>query len=371
MKTIKLYLLLIAVAVIGISCSEDNEHSGLNGTLKLSGTVMAPNNLFPISRAHIKVSKDGTALTEATADALGSFTITNLPSGMLSVELSKGKFKREIMLDLESDYELQPLERNLDVFPNIAVVTGNYDQIEEILMNIGVVDPDTGAPAFDIVAGTPSDGRQSDSHGGKSTVARSAALPPNTTFNFNTLIHDSALLAQYDIIFLNCGGKEDYANDPVALQNLKTYIENGGIVYATDWMFKYVRGMFDESDYLHFALPEKTGSSLSSNCTIENSDLVARLENQGVTVTPAIPVNGFLGSWQMVDNFNTENVTSWLIADSVTYAGITLPGKSLAFTFQYGDGGVFYSSFHTHGNDAAEAAITQLMYYFIFELSGL
>lgn len=370
MKNIKLYLLVFAVAVMSTSCSEDNDHSG-SGTLKLSGTVMAPNNLFPISRAHIKVSKDGNVVAEQTADALGQFTVDHLPSGNLAVELSKGKFKRQITIDLEADYELQPLERNLDVFPNIAVVTGNYDQIEEILMNIGVVDPDSGAPAFDIVAGTPSDGRQSDPHGGKSTVARSAALPPNTTFNFNTLIHDSALLAQYDIIFLNCGGKEDYASDPVALQNLKTYIENGGIVYATDWMFKYVRGMFDESDYLHFALPEKSGSSLSSNCEIQNSDLVTWLEGQGITVTASITVNGFLGSWQMVDNFNTTNVTSWLVADSVTYAGATLPGKSLAFTFQYGQGGVFYSSFHTHGNDAAEAAITQMMYYFIFELSGL
>ncbi|HEY0091524.1 MAG TPA: hypothetical protein VGB43_03465, partial [Flavobacterium sp.] len=196
------------------------------------------------------------------------------------------------------------------------------------------------------------------------------SLPANVPFNFNDLLHDTTLLAEYDIIFLNCGGKEEFASDPIAITNLKMFIENGGIVYATDFMYKYVQAMFP-NDYLQFAQPEKAGYSETATVQINNTDLETWLTNQGIPGMPTMQIDGFLNGWQMVSTFNSANVNNWLIADNVIYSGSQYTNQSLAFTFDYGQGGVFYSSFHTHGNTSSEEAIVQMMNYFIFELSGL
>src|SRR6476620_3761037 len=151
MKNIKL-LLLMAFSFAVFSCSNDddnNNNGNTTGDLKLSGKVMSPNNQFPISRATIKVLKNGEVIKQQTADATGNFVIDNLPAGPMTVELSKGKFKRELSVNLQSDYELPMSSRNLVIFPKMAVVTGDYDEIEEVLVAMGVVDSLTQAPAFD------------------------------------------------------------------------------------------------------------------------------------------------------------------------------------------------------------------------------
>ncbi|RZJ31584.1 MAG: carboxypeptidase regulatory-like domain-containing protein [Flavobacterium sp.] len=363
-------LLVMVFAVILFSCSKDDDHNSGNGVLKISGKVMSPNNQFPIPRAKIRVYSGNDMIAEQTTDALGAFTVEHLPEANLRVELSKGKFTREVMVDLHSDYELQSTERNLDTFPHMLVVTGNYDAIEDILVNIGIVD-DLGAPAFDVVNGIY--GRygsnpEAGSHG--NSVSRTSSVPVNATFSLSQLLHDPALLATYDIIFFNCGGQYSQTTDPQAMANLKSFIENGGIVYATDWSFKYLQAMFP-TDYLTFATPEKGGDSMSATVAISNPDLTTWMEAQGITVTPTVEINGFLPAWQMVGSFNDANVDDWVVANEVTYDNVMINNKALAFTYSYGCGGVFYSSFHTHGNNNSEATIEQMMDYFIFELSGL
>lgn len=362
-----------------LSCSKDDSSTqdSTEGILKISGKVMAPNSNFPISKAKVTVTKNGAVIAEKTTDAIGNFEIDKLPAGNLEVLLSKGDFKRTITVNLQSNYQLTEAERSLNVFPKIAVVRGSWDEIEQVLVNIGLVNPLTNQPAFDIVPGKTSDYRLSEptqgahNHGGAVAYRNANSLPANVTFTFYDLLHDTTLLNSYDVIFLNCGARETYVTDTVAMNNLKAYVQNGGILYATDYMYKYIKVMFEESQYLTFSTPEKAGNSLVANATILNSDLAAWLTNQDINVDPTVQINGFLSAWQMVDTHNATNVTSWLSAQSVTYSNTVYTNKSLAFTFQYGSGGVFYSSFHTHGNDPSEATIAQMMNYFIFELSSL
>ena len=375
----KTKLLVFVFLFTLLSCSKDDSSTqdSTDSGLKISGKVMAPNSNFPISKAKVTVTKNGAVIAEKTTDAIGNFEIDKLPAGNLEVLLSKGDFKRTIAVNLQSNYQLTEAERSLNVFPKIAVVRGSWDEIEQVLVNIGLVNPLTNEPAFDIVPGKMTDYRLSSqaqethNHGGAVAHRNANSLPANVTFTFNDLLHDTTLLNSYDVIFLNCGARETYVTDPVAMNNLKTYVQNGGILYATDWMYKYIKVMFEESQYLTFSTPEKAGSSLVANATILNPDLAAWLTNQGINVNPTVQINGFLGGWQMVDTHNATNVTSWLSAQSVTYSSTVYTNKSLAFTFQYGSGGVFYSSFHTHGDDPSEATIAQMMNYFIFELSSM
>jgi hypothetical protein len=373
MKKITATLILIVFGLGLFSCSKDDDHNSGTGTLKLSGKVMSPNNAFPIPRAKVKIYNGSELIAEKTTDALGAFTVEHLPEGDLTVELSKGKFTREVHVSLHADYELPSAERNLDTFPHMAVVTGYYDAIEDILFNIGIVDPVTGAPAFDVIDGQTGRlgvaSRNTHSHG--DVAGRSSTLEPNVTFSVSQLLHDPENLNTYDILFLDCGSDDAITVDAVAMANLKTFIENGGIVYATDWTYTYIRSMFPANDYMSFSTPEKGGDSLTADVAVTNADLTTWLEGQGITVTPTVQINGFLTAWQMVDTFNPANVDDWVVANSVEYNSVTVNDKALAFTFNYGCGGVFYSSFHTHGNNASEATIEQMMDYFIFELSAL
>jgi len=368
-------LLILFLSFIVFSCSNDDNNGGpATGDLTLSGKVMSPNSAFPISKASVKVFRDSQLVQSVITDATGNFTINNLPEGNLTVELRKGKFVKTVNIDLTSDYDLLPSERNLDVFPSIAVVTGTYDQIESVLLNIGLVDPDTNEPTFDIVEGGFS-GRYSESgnhhHQRPSMSRNSTSLMPNVDFTFSELLLDTTLLNSYDIIFLNCGASEEYAFDTTAMANLKAFIQNGGVLYATDWMYKYIESAFAQENYMMFALPEKAGDSDFADVTIADSDLTEWLEAQGLTVTPSVEINGFLPGWQLVDSYNASIVNDWLIADEVTYDFMPQTNKALAFTYKFQQGGVFYSSFHTHGNDLSEDVITQMMNYFVFELSAL
>ena len=363
------YLIFILCCAL-FSCSDDDQNSG-GGELKISGQVFSPNNEFPISRANVKVFKGEQLISQVTTDALGNFVAEELPEGDLRVVMSKGKFSRTIDINLEADYTITESQRNFDTFPKIAVVQGSYDYIEDILMGIGVVDPLTGAPAFDYVSGAG--GRNASDfgrHGHGESTARPLTITPNVTFGVAELLNTPGLLATYDIIFFNCSVNDELHGNAVAMDNLKTFVNNGGIIYATDWMYTYVRSMFP-MDYLNFAWPEKGGDSNQALATLGSADLEDWLEAQGITVTPNVLVEGFLGGWQLVDSFNADNVDAWVIAESVTYDNQMLTDKPLAFTFGYGCGGVFYSSFHTHGNNSASDAIDQMMSYFVFELSGL
>ncbi|MBF6607587.1 MAG: carboxypeptidase regulatory-like domain-containing protein [Flavobacterium sp.] len=370
-----IYKLFVLLCIVTVSCNNDDENvTSDSGVLKISGTVFSPNGNFPISRAHVKIFKDDVLIASQTTSAIGTFEITGLPEAMLEVQLSKGKFMKEFSVDLREDYDLQLTEGELDIFPSIAVVTGSYDNIEQVLVGIGVVNPLTNEPAFDIINGSSSGNRAAHFHGPRDgqVAGRSTSLPSNVDFNFNDLLHDSDLLDNYDIIFLNCGATDAFDDDTIATTNLKNYISNGGIVYATDWMYSYIQSMFDAEDYLTFATPERAGSGDPINAQVFNADLEAWLANQGIVVSPSVLVDNFLGGWQMVDTFDSDNVTNWLLAEDFTYSGNVASGKSLAFTFQYNQGGVFYSSFHTHGGGSDEDdAVLQMMNYFVFELSGL
>ncbi|HEX9979079.1 MAG TPA: hypothetical protein VGB50_00780 [Flavobacterium sp.] len=362
--------LLIVFCFVAFSCSNDDNNGSAAGDLTVTGKVMAPNNSFPISRATVKVFQDDELIATKVSDALGVFEVNDLPDGELTIQLSKGKFKKSFEIDLQDDYELLPAQRNLDEFPEIVVVQGAFDAIEEILFEIGIVDPVTGAPAFDIVANA---GRMSSAangvHGPKGSDARMSTMEPNVAFTANDLLHDTTLLNSYDIIFLNCGGPQ--VLDPVAAANLKAFVNDGGIVYATDWAFSYINTAFAEDNYLTFAIPNYGGTSTIAEVTINDPDLLAWLDNQGIDVLPSVTIEGFIGGWQMVESFNDSTVDAWLPATTVDYGGGVFTNKALAYTFQHGCGGVFYSSFHTHGNNSAQNEVQQMMNYFVFELSGL
>ena len=194
-------------------------------------------------------------------------------------------------------------------------------------------------------------------------------LQPNVDFGFGDLIESPTLLADYDIIFLNCGlseSKVDFGN------NITDYVANGGLLYATDWAYAYLNDITaDGADYMSFYNPYRSGNSLSTEAEILDQTLIDWLElNFDIQVPNAtVTIDEFLGGWQVVDTYDPTTVIPWLYGP-VEYDGIN-ESKHLAYTFLHGDGGVMYSSFHTENNTADATTVERLIQYMVLELAGM
>jgi hypothetical protein len=121
--------------------------------------------------------------------------------------------------------------------PRIALATGTYDKIEDILgkMGLGGVDAE-GAWTPDGVGGDRVDvfGNGGENYG--------RDLP-----TIGELVRDVNRLAEYDIVFIPCSGVDtDVLHDQQVLANLKEYVTLGGKLYVTDWSGSWEDNVFPE-----------------------------------------------------------------------------------------------------------------------------
>ncbi|TYB76756.1 carboxypeptidase regulatory-like domain-containing protein [Bizionia saleffrena] len=373
----KLFLLSCLSVFLFFSCSEEDELQPEPHQINISGKLLAPNNLDPISNAKVEAYTNATLKGNTVTNNKGEFNIS-LPEGAYKLVLSKGLFSTEHEIAVTTDTTLDSYK--LDILPKIGVVTGNYDNIENVLYDIGLVNPITGAPLFDIIEGvntnrvpyqtTPKHGNHSLSQ--NKNAAQNPQLNTNVSFDFSDLITDPALLGTYDILFLNCGLNDGFVSSD---SNLLNYVNNGGFLYATDWASGYLNSITNAgADYLTFLDPERSGISLTTNATILNGDLNAwLLLNFGMTIDDNIEINAFLNSWQVVDSYDPNTCVSWLNGP-VTYttnSGVVTANKDLAFTFLVGSGAVFYASFHTENTDQGFSDVDRIMEYLVFEMSDV
>ncbi|WP_046757484.1 carboxypeptidase-like regulatory domain-containing protein [Kordia jejudonensis] len=380
MKFQKLTLLLLAITFF-TACDKDNEPAPLAES-SISGKFLAPNNVDPIVNAVVTASKDGNVVAETYSGTDGSFTLTNLTVGEYEVSLQKGLFSSARTVEVAEDDDVQIPNIPIESFPRIGVVKGVYDNIESILYDIGLVNPITQEPLFDIIQGNgigrplATTGHHGHHHDepGMFSPEDGTNLVPNVSFTFADLVASPDMLAEYDIIFLNCGLSESYTQFNA---NILDYVTNGGILYATDFAFKYVQGISDGPAYIDFLDNEKSGQSLSTEATIFDQDLIDWLQiNFGITLNnnDTILLDEFLPGWQVVDSANDATVISWFngpVEFRDNSNNSVQQNKDLAFTFLVGEGGVFYSSFHTENHDDGFSTVDRLLEYLVFELSAL
>ncbi|MFC0605739.1 carboxypeptidase-like regulatory domain-containing protein [Winogradskyella pulchriflava] len=370
-KSISLLFALILI----VACSKDKPDGEASGDYSISGKFVTPNGLDAVSKANVKLFKDDVLVKEAFTDSEGKFTLSELAKDDYELTISKGAFRTSTMVTLADLIDALTLDLDsipISELPSIAVVTGSWDHIEDVLYNIGLVDPVTQEPLFDIIDGYDVSDRNSNHnhHRENATANRNNPfLQPNVDFGFGDFIESPALLANYDIIFLNCGlneSKTDYSN------NLTDYVNNGGLLYATDWAYTYLNDItVGGNQYMSFYDPYKSGSSLSTDAQILNEDLIDWIAlNFNIQIpNGTVTIDEFLGGWQVVDTYDQATVLPWLYGP-VEYDGIS-EDKHLAYTFLHGDGGVLYSSFHTENNTTDATTVERLMQYMVFELADM
>ena len=191
-------------------------------TSGIEGRVCDPSGGYWVvgAEASVEWDGDGDGVEDFTVSSLtdsdGRFSLMSLPPGTHEVMVTKGSFSTLFEVELEPGEVLvmdEPscLERDNI---NIAVVTGEYDDIGEILTNLTL--------SF-------------DSYDGVSST------------DYLTLLGDPTLMSEYDIIFLNCGIEWSWINQQTQIaSNITAYVDQGGSLYASDWAYYFVESAYPD-----------------------------------------------------------------------------------------------------------------------------
>lgn len=273
---------------------------------------------------YVIVDEDGDGVedwrSEDTTDSEGRFLLTGLPPGFYLVQVEKGSFHTEFEVELEGGlYEIPEEECALEP-PTIAVVTGEYDHIEDIL--------DALELEYTLVRGTSGGG----------------------TPEFVNFLRNPTLMEEFDMIFFNCG-VSDY--DWMAYQteisgNIRNYVDAGGSVYASDWAYYLVESAFSPKiDF--FGEDSVYGSAQVGVDGPVMADVLDPVMQALLGGTSA-DINYDLGMWVVPQAVNTD-VEILLEArvsalDLWTGSMTVVPDAPIASRFDFGEGRVIYTSFH-------------------------
>lgn len=266
------------------SCNEeeiqaiDSENTGT-----LTGKVLSKNGSKPIGGAIVFTFDDKNEMYYTHSDENGEFSL-KVPSGDRKINIQTGggtNFRTEIDVTIPKNetVALSETQTRLNQVARMAYIAGNYDNIETIITSMG----------YDI------------------ELLSLAELT------------DYAEVAQYDIIFLNCGFY--LKDDATAQNNLSKFVTNGGSLYASDWAVAFLTGGTTKSTQCN-----EIGGFIPDNtlCSINNGVAIT-IPNAQITDTNLTNAIGFnslsieydLGSWQKITSCDV-NFWDVLVKDPAT-----------------------------------------------------
>ncbi|WP_415328297.1 carboxypeptidase-like regulatory domain-containing protein [Chryseobacterium sp. MMS23-Vi53] len=244
-------------------------------TGKLTGKVMSQNGTTPIGGASVFTFDDKYKIYYTTSDAEGKFTL-DAPEGNHTIYIQTGNgtnFRTEISANVKDNetLNLDVSQTKLNQVAKIAYVKGTYDKIEDIITTLGYT---------------------------------ATEITNNDLANLTTI-------AQYDIIFLNCGSRNNYSSNPALYTaidaNLATFVANGGSIYASDWDVAYLVGGTSNTNNCSLAGGFVPDTKLCSK-NIGNVGMVgATVNNAGLTTAlgfNTLNINYDLGAWQKIINYD-------------------------------------------------------------------
>jgi hypothetical protein len=280
----------------------------------ISGKVTAEDGTTPVPAAAVFIEANGPSGAGATtSDVNGNYTISQLQAGSYVIIATKGNFRSETPVTVQPGKTTNTTVK-LAPTGKLGVVLGSFDTIEDILAELG--------------------------------------YKPDTIVD-HAILENPTALAQYKMIFLNCGADVS----PDAATALKAWVQAGGTLYASDWeLDNIVQPMFP-SDILEIG----DGDSQDITATITN----AALQTFTGKSSAAIAYN--LGAWKMLSSISATpsvllrgTVTGFTQSSSET----SFPNQPLAISITHGTGRLVYTTFHNEGGLPADQRV--VLRYFIF-----
>ena len=386
-------------------------------TGEISGQLVAPNGVTPIPGATLYIESPGASArvlprgadngacpapqTQSEWTCSGttgefSFDVTDLPPGStLHAEKGAWTLRHPLRFTAQSTGALDAVAFKTDTAAGaarIAVVTGDYDNIEYLLAKMGLGEvEESGALAAGITEShTPHGHAHSHVHThaprGAQIAARSlplklgtekfdlydgnGSLPPQypgVDALFSTA-NGQVRLYEYDIIYINCGADEPTTGNWRDL--LSDYVSQGGTLYVTDQSSVWLEGF---TDYLQPALDWGEGVGALTGRVV-NAAMATWLAGVtcagGACITgEQIQIEGMLSGWHLAQPL--PGAVTPLVRANVSEAGF--PGVTdaiLTLSFRHGQGQVVYSSYHVSHDAPEEGYLPQervLEYLFFSE----
>ena len=267
-----------------------------------------------------------------TTDAEGKWTLP-LPGGLtyqIYVAYRNDLLETfEIQVPDEGPMQLPPPACFGDVELSVAVVTGAYDDLAVLFQAIGIANY-----------------REVDGQAGDELV---------------DFLSDPAFLAEYQVVFFDGGHQEEGViypvGDPTVDQihaSLKTYVENGGVVFSSDWSYDLVENVWpDRIDFYGDDLvPDaaQLGEPGDVSATVTDDFMVNAIGVAQTTVAYDLAV------FPVIEGVGPD--TKVYLQGDVPYREgcvvSTVVDSPLAVSFTEGNGRVFYTSYRNSVNGAGD-----------------
>ncbi|HZH70748.1 MAG TPA: carboxypeptidase-like regulatory domain-containing protein [Flavobacteriaceae bacterium] len=312
-------IFMAMTTVLFTACSSDDDGNadldGPSGTV--TGKVTAANGTTVIPGASVTIkwsNMDDPNLPRTTTDSQGNYSLEGVPEGSQTIVATRGIFQAEVAVDVLADAEVEAPVAALEATGNLAYLQGSYDSIENVVQDM---------------------------------------LGHNIDAVESSIFMSQAAMEDYRMIFVNCGSNAMYAinNDDDAIQNIRQWINNGGILYASDLELDFVMEVFPE-----FVMSQGYGSSGSTTASVVSAPLADFINKDEVDIVYN------LGGWSMPSQISSD--VEVLIYGP--YPGGSSDEGNLAISFQHGQGELVYTSFHNSASATADqhAVLTYYVYGF-------
>ncbi len=375
----------------------------------IAGKVVAPDGATPIANALVYVA-NSTGAAAATAQKFSAAAPATTPCGTVpdaswantcsgndgsfsfnaqipanaKLTAVKGTFKIEIPLAApvagvitQGNVAFVVGNATGSSAPKIAVVTGAYDSIEDILAKLGFGELQAGklklgTEKFKLYQGN-SEATAGYEASDKLFVDADGDGKPD--------------IFKYTIVFWNCGTDESVPLTAANKEILRQYVQGGGRLYASDLAYNIIEQVFPS--YIDFY-----GSDTTAANTAETIN-AAEVGTSGITVNAAVDpalqawlrsvtcvggpcvqangtvkIAGFLSGWAVINSAQagSTGVKTWA-SGAVDFASSTGVVKPLTMSFAVGSGRVTYTSYHNEAEIGAELEPQQrILQYLVFEL---
>ncbi|MBB4805986.1 hypothetical protein HNP38_001258 [Chryseobacterium defluvii] len=279
MKQLNLFLNTVVIFLFsGCNSSDPNDINEVTTPKvemgKVSGKVLSKNGAKQIGGALVFTFNDKNEMYYAYSNANGEFTL-EAPEGQHTINIQTGNgsnFRTEVNVDIKKN-ETTPLDNSvtkLNQVAKMAYVKGTYDDIESIVTGLGYTLTQISYDDLKIM---------------------------------NTV-------AQYDVIFLNCGSKlAATPNDQLVYDNLSTFVSNGGSLYASDWAVSYLTGGGSNSNACNMPggfIPDTKLCSINNGTSGTTSNAsISDVNLAGALGFNALDIHYDLGAWHKINNYDT------------------------------------------------------------------
>jgi hypothetical protein len=312
---------------------------------------------------------EGTDIYETFTNIRGEYVLEGVPPGPHTLQVEKGSYSAsmEVVVVGGSASDVEPVCVGDNV--RVGVITGRYDHMDEMMLDLGLrirecVPADLeGCPAQLVSSGAISLFRGIDS-----------------SDYITELLMDPVRLGEFDVLFFDCGLADIYlgSSPPDVFKNVRDFVDGGGSIYVSDWAYEILRlgfpGTFDFQGDDQVRNAAKVGVMSPRNASDVPIPLLGDVVS--VNLVEALETNRVQlifnkGSWVVPATTQPPAVEVWVTGDvSINSGGgtTTLNDAPLLMRSPYGDGNIFFTTFHTSSEVSSTEEMIATLRYVIFEL---